>query len=98
MSIEVLFLICGVISFAATELMKPLTRLMFSSRDARVFVVRLIACIVGAIAGYSLQAAIVSLWVGFAAGVLNASVIGYLKLRLNIDSVSADTPQQKKDE
>jgi hypothetical protein len=98
MNLELFFLICGVISFAATELAKPFTRLVLTNKDARVLSVRLIACFVGAVAGYSLNESWIGFWVGFAAGALNAGIVGYLKLKLNITDSSTNKSSKEKDE
>jgi hypothetical protein len=93
MNIQTFFLVCGAISFAATEMAKPLTRILFKKRDARVFAVRLFACAIGAVAGVSFSPTVLGFWTGFTAGAFNAGIVGYLKFKIT----GRDTPTQQND-
>ncbi len=96
MNIQTFFLVCGAISFAATELAKPLTRILLKKRDARICAVRLFACLIGAVAGFSVSPNALGFWRGFTAGAFNAGIVGYLKFKLT--GKDSDLQQTDKDD
>lgn len=95
MSLSIFFAICSAITFAVTEVIKPLTRVLFKNRDLRTFIVRICACIIGAIAGFQLADSLLGMWLGFASGILNSLVIAYIQLRF---SATTPTSQENKKE
>ena len=97
MTLQLLFILCGVVSFAGTELAKPLSRLLLTSRDARIFAVRFFACATGAAAGYSFSPNAVGVWTGFTAGAFNASVVAYLKFKITGDDSKPKSSEKDDD-
>jgi len=90
MSLSVFFVICSAITFAVTELIKPITKVLFKNRDLRIFIVRLFACLIGAFAGFQLAESILGMWLGFASGVLNSMVVAYIQLRFSNHTSDSD--------
>jgi hypothetical protein len=90
MNISVFFVICSAITFAATEIIKPITKVMFQNKDVRTFVIRLFACLVGGLAGFQLADTFLGMWLGFASGVLNSIVIAYIQIKYSTHILNSD--------
>lgn len=90
MNISAFFILCSAITFAVTEIFKPLTKLILKNRDARVFVIRLSACLIGAFAGFQLADSFLGMWLGFASGALNSIVITYIQMRYSLNTEKKD--------
>jgi len=77
--LTILFVVCSIVSYAITEIFKPLTKYYIPNSDLRIFAIRLLSCFVGALAGYSLSKTAMGFWVGFGSGSTNTYVVDYLK-------------------
>ena len=92
--------VCSVASYAITEVSKPFTKYFCKDLDLRKGIVRLLACLLGAIAGYEMTRKTFGAWVGFGCGALNAYIVSLIKTKLkklsNTDSADVKIPSQKK--
>ena len=90
-----LTLIASVLSYGATEVLKPF--IWRSCADKAKAVIRLFAIIVGGVIGYTLSYKIVDMWLGAAAGSLNAYLIAVLKKKV-ADKTGYVEPQSPESE
>ena len=81
-NLAVFFCICSFVAYAVTEIVKPFARKKIKSKNLRTSAVRLLACIVGGLAGYQISKVSFGMWIGFSSGATNATVIALLKARL----------------
>jgi len=89
--------VCSVASYAITEVAKPFTKYFSKNLDLRKGIVRLLACLLGAIAGYEMTRKTFGAWVGFGCGALNAYVVSLIKSKLKkLTDESANTKDSKK--
>lgn len=76
-----LAIVCSLVSFAITQIVKPFLKGM-TSKDKASALTRLSAVSVGALCGYTLTYAIFDLWLGAGVGGMNALIVKVLKARL----------------
>lgn len=78
-TIAVFFVLCSIASYSLTEVVKPLFKIYVVKQDLRIFLIRMFACIIGAIAGYTLSHTITGFWIGLSSGPTNAFVVDTIK-------------------
>lgn len=91
------FVVCCVITYSMTEIVKPLSRVLLKNKDLRSFAVRLSSCILGACAGYQISQKNLGAWLGFASGALNATIVSIIKKKLH-NHVEKESKKEEKDE
>lgn len=79
-----LVIICSVIAYGVTQIVKPFLKGAFKDKDKARSIVRLCSVLVAALVGYTLGWEWFHLWLGAGAGVLNAWVVQTLKARAEI--------------
>ena len=100
----VLIILASVISFGATEVIKPFVSILADDRERRRAIVRLLAIVSGAVGGYTLGPKWVDIWFGAGAGTLNAWLVAVLKkkveerLHVTLDKTPPPTKPSKKPE
>lgn len=77
-----LAIMCALISFAVTQIVKPFIKGKCDDRDKAAALTRLAAVITGGLCGYTLTFAIVDMWLGAGIGGVNALVMRSVKARL----------------
>jgi len=77
--LSIFFSVCSIVSYAVTEIFKPVAKLYIENADLRAFCIRLVSCIVGAFVGFTLAENMLSIWVGFASGSMNTYVVDALR-------------------
>jgi hypothetical protein len=80
--LTVFFLVCSIVTYAITEIVKPLAKHFIANPDLKAFTIRFISCAVGAFAGYSLHKDSMGFWIGFGSGSTNTYIVEYVKKRL----------------
>jgi hypothetical protein len=94
-------LVASIISFAITYIVKPFVKKKFTDKEMASSVTRAFAVVTGAIVGYSLEFQIIDLWLGAAAGGVNAFIVKMLKKKANAHlgvSESAESKEGSKDD
>jgi hypothetical protein len=76
-----LAIICSLVSFAVTQIVKPFFKGVISKEKASALT-RLSAVSVGALCGYTLTYTIIDMWLGAGIGGVNALIVKVLKARL----------------
>ena len=89
------FCICSLITYGITEIAKPLLKIKIKDLSLKTFYIRLIACISGAIAGYTLVNSSLGFWVGFSSGAVNNFVVAIMKQKVE-DYVDSDDDDKSK--
>ena len=77
-----LIIICSVIAYGATEIIKPFLKGVVTDNEKRRATVRLCSVILASIVGFTLGWEWFHLWTGAGAGVLNAYIVKVIKDRL----------------
>lgn len=80
-----LAIICSLISFAVTQIIKPFIKGIIT-KDKAAAITRLAAVISGAICGFSLTYTVIDMWLGAGVGGINALIVGVVKARLKAQS------------
>jgi len=84
-------IVASILSFAITQIAKPF--LKKKGQDKASAITRAFAVITGAIVGFSIEFAIIDLWLGAAAGGANTFIVKLLKKKAKAHlGVSDDTP------
>jgi hypothetical protein len=76
-----LAVICSLISFAVTHIIKPFIKGRIE-RDKAAALIRLAAVIMGGVCGFTLSYNIADLWLGAGVGGVNALIVRVVKARL----------------
>jgi len=77
-----LIIICSVLAYGATEIIKPFLKGVISDDEKRRATVRLSSVILASLVGFTLGWEWFHLWAGAGAGVLNAYIVKVIKDRL----------------
>lgn len=85
-------LVASIISFAITYIVKPFVKKKFTDKAMASSVTRAFAVVTGAIVGFSIEFAIVDLWLGAAAGGINAFIVKILKKKAETHLGVSETP------
>jgi len=83
------FCISSLITYAITEIAKPLLKSKIKDASLKTFYVRLIACISGGASGYTLVPNSLGFWIGFSSGAINSFVVAIIKHKVE-DYVDLD--------
>lgn len=87
-----IIILASVISFAITQIVKGFIK-KSTDKDRASAITRIFAVVSGGVIGYSLSYQIMDLWLGAAAGGMNAFVVKILKKKAQSSlGVSDDTP------
>lgn len=84
-----LAIICSLISFAVTQIVKPFIKDKFE-KDKACALTRLAAVITGGVCGFTLTYALIDLWLGAGVGGINALIVQVVKSRLKAQSNGQD--------
>jgi len=84
-------IVASIISFAVTQIVKPFIKDKLDSDKASA-VTRIFAVVAGAIIGWSIEQDIIDLWLGAAAGGVNAFIMKLLKKKAKAHLGVAETP------
>lgn len=76
-----LAIICSLISFAITQIVKPFLKDKFD-KDKASALTRLSAVVIGGICGFTLTYTLADMWLGAGVGGVNALIVRVLKARL----------------
>lgn len=86
-----IILVASIISFAVTQIIKPFIKSTCDDKAAAI--TRAFAVIAGGVVGWTLSYDIIDLWLGAAAGGINAFIVKMLKKKAKAHlGVSDDTP------
>ena len=98
--LAIFFCVCSFVTYAVTEIIKPFARKKIKSKNIRSSVVRLLACLIGALAGYQISKVSFGMWIGFSSGATNATVIALLKSKLKSmeDKIPTETNDTDSDQ
>lgn len=77
-----LAIVCSLISFAVTQIVKPFIKDKFEDKDKAAALTRLAAVITGGVCGYTLTYALFDLWLGAGVGGVNTLAMRLIKDRL----------------
>jgi len=90
-----IIIVASCISFAVTQIIKPFIKSTCDDKAAAI--TRAFAVISGAIVGWTLSYDIIDLWLGAAAGGINAFIVKMLKKKAKAHLGVSDTPVSSED-
>jgi len=83
-------IVASIISFAVTQIVKPFIK--STCDDKANAITRAFAVIAGAVIGWSIEQDIIDLWLGAAAGGINAFIVKMLKKKASAHLGVSETP------